>query len=488
MQFNELKKVVQSIVQPRIMVVGDLILDKYIWGKVGRISPEAPIQILEAQKEEIRLGGAGNVMHNLKTLGANVSCVGVVGEDESGEELRHQLTQLGLDAQGIFSSSDRPTTLKTRFIAQNPQVLRVDNESKQGIPAEIQKSIADYIDQNLSKFDLVVISDYAKGVLTNEVLAHLIERARELKIPTVVDPKGKEYKRYRGATVITPNKKEIELASGMTIDSEDSLIKAAQWMLAELELEAAIITLGKDGIYLQHSQGGQHYYPARARSVYDVTGAGDTVIAALAICLGSKLDFDISVKFANCAAALVVERLGTVAVTLEEILDRAPGSKSPTTNIVSREEAARLSSELRSQGKQVVFANGCFDLLHPGHLQLLTFAKNLGSRLFVGVNGDESIRRLKGNKRPFNNQETRTSLLAALGVVDYVVVFEEDTPQSLIESLRPDILVKGEDFKDKEVVGRESVESWGGRVELAPFVQGYSTTEVAEKIARQLEK
>ncbi|RME02969.1 MAG: D-glycero-beta-D-manno-heptose-7-phosphate kinase [Planctomycetota bacterium] len=492
MRIEELKRVVETISSPNILLIGDLMLDRYVWGEITRISPEAPIQVLDVRKEEVRLGGAGNVAHNLRTLGARVQCVGVLGQDFSGRKLQELLEKLGIGIDGVFTTGCRPTTIKTRFLSQNQQVLRVDNESREPIEKDLQQKIGEFLYTHLSEYDLVVISDYGKGLLTEEVLSKVLNEARARQIPTLIDPKGRNYQRYRGASVITPNRKEAEEATGIEYVDFTSIERMASSLLRDLDLEAAVITLGGEGIFVCERGGKGIRFPAQARSVYDVTGAGDTVIAALAVALGSRVPLLEAVQFANAAAALVVERLGAVAVSCREILDHYllhPGElMQGRRKIKGLEELLEVLEIAKDAGKKVVFTNGCFDILHQGHIAYLRYAKSLGDILVVGVNSDSSVRLLKGEARPFAPLETRMAVLAALEMVDYLVVFEEATPLHLIERIRPHVLIKGEDYQDKIVVGREIVEADGGRVVLAPLVEGISSTLLAERIARRFPK
>ncbi len=473
-----------SIQSPRIAVLGDIILDRYIWGQVDRISPEAPIQVFRVAREEYRLGGAGNVANNLKALGAEVLLAGLCGEDAAGEALLDLVRQRDLPTGGILQDPDRPTILKSRHLAQNQQILRVDREGSAPVSRDQGRDLL----RRVTDFapDCLILSDYGKGVCTADTVRTMIDRAEEMAVPVLVDPKSTDYSRYAGATSITPNRLEFEKASGCSADDPDSLQAGARDLIRIARLEGLIITMASEGICLVHPDGRIERVPARARAVYDVTGAGDTVIAILGYALGGGLSLSDGVRLANAGAGVVVGRVGAATVTAQEIRealllpDRPEGGK-----IRTREEIASLVETLKAAGKKVVLTNGCFDVLHAGHVEYLAYARSLGSVLVVGVNSDESVRRMnKGEGRPIVPLEDRMRILAALESVDLVVPFEEDTPQALVEAILPHTLVKGEDWRDKGVIGRDVVEANGGRVVLAPMRPGVSSSAIIEKIRK----
>jgi D-beta-D-heptose 7-phosphate kinase/D-beta-D-heptose 1-phosphate adenosyltransferase len=478
----ELEKLVLSLGRPRVLIVGDLILDQYLSGDVTRISPEAPIPILSAKRSEDRLGGACNVAANLVAMQAEVDIVGVLGEDGWGRALRQLLSEQGIDTTGIVLDHTRPTIQKTRLMSGSQQMLRVDHEDPRPVQGDALASLLKLLPERVRRAKAVVLSDYGKGVLTQEVIRCAIDAARAAGIPVLVDPKGEDYARYRGATLVTPNRKEAEQALGRRLARMDDVARGAEELIALSELNAAVITLGAEGIYYRTSAGSSGHVPAQARAVFDVTGAGDTVIAQLGFHLACGLELGLAVHLANQAAAIVVGRLGTHAVTRSElagaILERADGAGKV---LATREELDRQLAAWRKQGKRIVFTNGCFDVLHVGHVTYLRFAKGYGDVLLVGVNEDESVRRAKGPTRPVNNLGDRMEVLAALECVDAVTSFGEDTPKHLIEHVTPNVLVKGADWADKGVVGREWVEAHGGQVVLAPLVPGKSTTSILER-------
>ncbi|HEA6929594.1 TPA: D-glycero-beta-D-manno-heptose-7-phosphate kinase [Campylobacter lari] len=446
--------------KPKILVVGDFMVDHYIWCDCTRISPEAPVMVMKSQKEDKRLGGAGNVYANLKSLGAEVFALGLVGDDESGRFLKENLNAR------LLVEKDRKTPLKSRVLSHSQQVLRLDDEN------DFDTKLEDEIIQEYKKitkdYDAIVLSDYAKGVLTSKVTKALIEHANTLNLPILIDPKGSDFSKYQNATLLTPNKKEAIQALG--IEKIDNLEKALKKLKDDLNLTYSIITLSEEGIALFDEK--LHIIPAKALEVYDVTGAGDSVIAMLAYALALKVDIIKACELANDAAAVVVAKVGSVSVSLEEIKNLKKASFED--KIKSKEELVKLL-----QDQKVVFTNGCFDIMHYGHIKYLEKAKKLGDILVVGLNSDESIKRLKGNSRPINLEFQRACMLASMYFVDYVVIFNEDTPYELIEFLKPDVLVKGADYKDKEVVGSNLVK----KVELIGFEDGFSTTNIINRIA-----
>lgn len=467
----------------RCLVIGDLMLDEYLWGRAERISPEAPVQIVDVLREELRLGGAGNVVHNLAALGAQVSVCSVVGDDQNGRELLEQFTHQQIDIQSVFQDPDRRTSRKTRVIAANQQIVRIDRESRDVLPAVVEQQLTDWIFAHAGEYNVIVLSDYNKGVLTPAVIAAVISVADATGIPVLVDPKGTDYSRYAGATLLTPNRKEAEAASGVTITDLATLAEAAGVIMNATGLQYLLITRSEEGMSLFAKGGDIVHIPTVAREVFDVSGAGDTVLAAVALGIASGFSMAESARLANVAAGIAVGKLGTSIVTPQEIIDAVSHAhKDSHAKIKSLDALYPLIEAEKKRGKRVVFTNGCFDLLHAGHVKYLQKARNLGDLLVLGLNSDASVRRLKGPRRPLIDQDERSHLLAALDCVDYVTIFEEDTPLELIAVLKPFILAKGGDYSLDGVVGREIVESYGGRVELITFVDGKSTTHIIEKI------
>jgi D-beta-D-heptose 7-phosphate kinase/D-beta-D-heptose 1-phosphate adenosyltransferase len=482
MDDRHLTRVLDELGTPRVLIVGDLILDRYVTGDVQRISPEAPIPILQAQDAEMRLGGAGNVAANLRSMEAEVEVVGVVGDDDRAACLLELLEGLGVTATGVLRTPDRPTTEKTRLIGGAQQILRVDWEDAQPVAGETAALLIDGIGARIAAAGAVVLSDYGKGVLTDDVLAAVIDTARAQGVPVLVDPKGSDYTRYRRATLVTPNRKEAELALGRPLSTRADVAAAAEELLATAELDAAVITLGADGIHHRSADGAEGHVRALARAVFDVTGAGDTVIALLALGHAAGCGLEESVRLANHAASIVVGRRGAGTVTRAELAGVLGAGRAATGAVLAPEDLEEHLAAWRSAGRRIVFTNGCFDIVHAGHVDYLRRASERGDVLIVGVNDDESVRRLKGAGRPINPIADRLVVLAALEMVDAVVPFPEDTPARIIEEVTPDVLVKGEDWEDKGVVGREWVEQHGGEVFLAPLLPGRSTTAIAERL------
>jgi len=485
MQYLEAEAAFNRLKQVRVLVVGDLMLDEYLWGKTGRISPEAPVPVVDVNNQDLRLGGAGNVINNLLALGCNVSVASVVGSDGDGRELCRILQEQKIDITGIILDPDRSTTRKTRILASNQQMLRIDRECRSSISAAAEQQLIDYATAGKAEFQVVLVSDYLKGVLTEKVLQSILAYGREQKIPVVVDPKGKDYLKYRGATLLTPNRSEAELATGISIENDESLVRVGNQLLDNFELGALVLTRSEEGMTL-FTRDGEKHLPAKAREVFDVTGAGDTVLAFLGAGLAAGLELADAVWLSNIGAGIVVGKVGTSTVSPAEVLE-AIGQQHPDSDLKIRgcDALRALLDAERQQGKKVVFTNGCFDLLHVGHVKYLQRAHQLGDLLVLGLNSDDSIRRLKGENRPLIGQQERAHILAALDCIDYVVIFDEDTPFELIEALHPDILVKGGDYSPEDVVGKDIVESYGGRVELITFVDGKSTTNIIEKILKQ---
>ncbi len=463
--------------EPNILVVGDLMIDHYLWGGCERISPEAPVQVVDIAKETTVLGGAGNVINNLVSLGAKVSVAGVIGDDENGDELLQMLHVIGVDTDALTVQNGRKTSKKSRIIAANQQILRYDQESKNDISDASVNNILDSL-EDMSRFDIVILSDYAKGLLRDNLSSGIIKKAREKDIKVLVDPKGTDYSKYKGAHLLTPNKKEAIEATKIDIVDDESLKDALLWLKNECELDRSMITLSEDGIAIYDD--GVKRFPTVAREVFDVTGAGDTVIASLAFALSGGMSIDDSAKFANLAAGVVVGKIGSATVTLDEILtyESSLHQSSSDAHIKSFDEIEHIVNYCRSNSNRIVFTNGCFDILHVGHVKYLQEAKSYGDILIVGLNSDKSVRELKGPSRPVNGEDDRAYILAALDAVDYVVKFSDDTPYELIKMIAPDILVKGGDYEGKEVVGTE----FAKELKLVKFVDGKSTTKTIEKI------
>jgi len=465
--------------RPHIAVIGDLMIDHYIWGSCERISPEAPVPVVSVSRESVVLGGAGNVINNLHSLGAEVSIFSVVGCDEHAKEMDKLLLDTKFKKVTLIHEDGRRTTKKSRVIASNQQVIRYDDETIKEISFFSEKSLFDNLQRDFEDYDVILLSDYGKGLLTTSLTQQIIALAQEFDIPVLVDPKGADFQKYRGATLLTPNKKEAILATKIAIDSKENLNVAIATLKRNLDLKYSIITLSEEGIALLNNR--LKIIPTVAREVFDVTGAGDTVLASLGVALASGFHIIEACEFANKAAAVVVAKVGSATVSLNEIeeYEHSLNQGQSESKIKNFEQIARISTRLHEQNRKIVFTNGCFDILHRGHATYLQKAKELGDILILGLNSDESIQRLKGKDRPINNLEDRAFLIGALESIDFVVPFTEDTPYELIKLVKPNVLVKGADYKDKEVVGSDIVDE----VVLIDFVAGKSTTNLIGKIA-----
>ncbi len=468
--------------KPRILVIGDLMIDHYLWGSVNRISPEAPVQVVDVNKETTVLGGAGNVINNLHSLGCKVGVISAIGKDEVGEELRAMLEAIDTEAL-LIEEENRKTSKKSRIIAGHQQVVRYDRESKDNIVEKTSHAIFEEFKLVVDEYDIVLLSDYGKGVLTDKLTLNIIEYANQKAKKVLVDPKGDDYSKYSGAYLLTPNKKEAIQASKIDIKDDTSLIEALKKLKETANLGISLITLSEDGIAIYDDK--LTMRPTVAREVYDVTGAGDTVLASLGYSLALGKDIISAVEFANLAAGVVVGKLGSATATLDEIEDyKASLHKSSIENHIKSFDEIKVQVErLKKLGKKIVFTNGCFDILHRGHVSYLDTAKSFGDVLILGLNTDASVKRLKGEDRPINNEDDRAYILAGLESVDYVVKFGEDTPYDLIKIVQPDTLVKGGDYEGKEVVGSDIA----GEVKLVQFVDGRSTTRTIEKIQKTSE-
>lgn len=479
---HELIPALQELGHPRIAVVGDYMLDRYLWGDAGRVSPEAPVPVVHAHREEDRLGGAGNVVANLIGLGAKVACFGALGNDASATLMLDALQELGAETHGMERCDDRPTIQKIRVMARNQQMLRVDREESQVLNEKAEATLLKSL--CATEWDAVVLSDYGKGTLSESFTKAILQEAQRRKVPSLVDPKHRDFKRYAGATLVTPNRLEAEAAAGCSLGDLEKLAVEGEQLRATANLNALLVTLGAEGMFLMASGEEPLHLPTAARQVYDVTGAGDTVIATLAIALGHGYDFELAVRLANASAGLAVAKVGTTAVGREELLHMLRAS-TPEGKILSANDTVALQGALsafRLEGRRIVFTNGCFDILHAGHVRYLRAARGLGDVLVLGLNSDASVRRLKGKDRPFNVVEDRAEVLAGLECVDLVIEFEQDTPEELIQSVQPDILVKGADWRGKGVAGAEFVERHGGEVQFIDLLQGRSTTGLADRI------
>jgi D-beta-D-heptose 7-phosphate kinase / D-beta-D-heptose 1-phosphate adenosyltransferase len=467
-----------------VLCVGDAMLDRFVYGSVDRISPEAPIPVLCVEREAAMLGGAGNVVRNLVALGAAPAFVSVVGDDMPGREVTRLVGEHGEIDPCIVVEPGRQTTIKTRFFASSQQLLRADRETRAALGPAIREQLLTRAERLMARAGVVVLSDYGKGVLADPVAGELIRRARAKGKPVVVDPKGTDYTVYAGATIITPNRKELHEATKMPVDGDEAVVAAACKLIDTCGFDAVLVTRSQDGMSLVTRAGEVHHLAAEAREVFDVSGAGDTVVATLAAAIASGAPLLEGARLANVAAGIVVAKVGTAVTYAGELVaalhhdDLTAGD----VKIVPLDTAAELVDRWRRKGLKVGFTNGCFDLLHPGHVSILSQAKAACDRLVVGLNSDASVQRLKGPTRPVQSEASRATVLASLATVDLVMIFGEDTPLALIEALKPDVLVKGADYTIDKVVGADEVTRWGGRVVLAGLVDGQSTTNTIKRM------
>ena len=482
MNIADIEYLLSILPKLKLLVIGDLILDRYVWGTAARISPEAPIPVVKVDREETRLGGAGNVVNNLISLGCNVQIASMVGTDEAGAELKQLLQEKGVATAGIQSDSKRTTTCKTRIIAGHQQMVRLDDEDCLLIDSFQEDRLLKFVEQALGDVDVVLVSDYLKGVLGDRTLGEIIRISKEHSCPVVVDPKGRDFSRYRGASLLTPNQREAELATNSEIHNHDSLLETGHSIYRDLDLGALLITRGHRGMSL-FTDGQPIHLAADTREVYDVSGAGDTVLSLCAAGLASGFSIATSAELANLVAGIVVGKVGTATVSPAELLTAALAKDQGIGNkVLSQDHLSTVLEGYHQSAKKIVFTNGCFDLLHAGHVQYLQKARKLGDLLVLGLNSDESIRRLKGEKRPLLHQAERAQILAALDCVDYITIFEDDTPLELIKLIKPAVLAKGGDYVAAEVVGREFVEGYGGRLVLLEFEDGKSTTNIIDEV------
>lgn len=475
-QFSDSEKIV--------LVIGDVMLDRYLMGNVNRISPEAPVPVVLLNKSEARAGGAANVAANLSGLGLSAHIIGCIANDDAGHSLKRLMHESGIDTAHLMVSDQRPTVSKTRVMSGNQQIVRIDEESISTFSNTETELLLKQVTQALhTKPAIVILSDYAKGLLSAEACQAIITLCKQLRIPVIADPKGRDYSKYHGASALTPNKKETAEACGVPFHETETLLQAAKQLKDQLALDFLAVTRGEEGISFIDDGHIQHI-PATAKQVFDVSGAGDTVIATLAAGLVHGLNPHDALQLANIAAGIVVGKVGTVPVSQAELLKTliSEDGQSQIDKICDRTQLTNLVNDWRSHGQKIVFTNGCFDLLHAGHVTYLEAAKKSGDKLILGLNTDRSVSALKGPTRPVVHEGDRARVLAALASVDAVILFDEDTPLALIDLIRPDVIVKGDDYTEAQVVGGKEVKSWGGTVKLIPLVQGRSTSNIIKKL------
>lgn len=480
---TKLVSLVEQLNKARILVVGDVMLDRFVYGEILRISPEAPVPVLRAGETKPVLGGAGNVVRNLLSLGSYVSFISVIGDDPEGIEIRDLLSNYNRLHTSLIVERKRKTTLKTRFIAERQQVLRVDSETTQFIEREAQNRISQAVRDLINSCNVILISDYGKGLLCPEILSDVISTVRRNNKPLFIDPKSADYTRYHGATMLTPNLKELKEATRMPVAGDEEIVIAAKDLIDSCELDAILVTRGKEGMTLVQSSGKATHLKAEAREVFDVTGAGDTVIAVMSAAYGAGASLTEAAELANIAAGIVVGKIGTAVVYPNDLIKAIHYQElsSAEAKVLDIDTAIDRVEIWRRKGYKVGFTNGIFDLLHPGHISLLSQAAKACDRLIVGLNGDMSVRSLNG-EGPVQHESARSAILASLEVVDAVIIFQDETPLRLLDTLRPDVLIKGANYKPEEVVGADLVKSYGGKVLLADIMDIYTTNSTIAKI------
>lgn len=483
---SDLASQLEALQGVRVAVVGDVMLDRFIYGSVERISPEAPIPVMSVSRETSMLGAAGNVLRNLVALGTRPSFFSVVGDDAPGREVRALVQEEMGERSGLLVEAQRRTTIKLRYIASGQQLLRADQETTAPLAASTAADLVAAAGRAFATAQALVLSDYGKGVLRPPTLSSLIEKAKWAGLPVVVDPKGHDYTIYRGASLITPNRRELHEATGFPVDEDFQIVVAGQKVIAKCGIDAVLVTRSDQGMTLLTGEGTVHHFTTEAREVFDVSGAGDTVVAVLGAALGAGLAPEDAARLANVAAGIVVGKVGTAVAYPGEMLRALYTSHlmAVETKIGDLESTIERVHRWRQAGLKIGFTNGCFDLLHPGHVSLLHQARQACDRLIVGLNSDGSVARLKGEGRPVQQEAARAVVLASLASVDQVVIFGEDTPVKLIGAIRPDVLVKGADYTVETVVGADIVQAYGGRILLADLADGYSTSATIRRIAK----
>lgn len=482
--YKHLYSEITKLTGHRILCVGDIMLDRFVYGNVSRISPEAPIPVFHEKRTETTLGGGGNVVRNIVTLGGNVDTVVIVGKDQAGYDLTENIAEMPQVAPYVITDKTRPTIIKTRFVSGGQQLLRADREDIKEIDSEMESEVLIRVRTAIKDCDVVVLSDYAKGILTDNVISETIKLARKNNKPVLIDTKGRDFTRYKGATLLTPNKKELTEATGMVIKTVEDAEKASRDLIEQCDLDGVLAKLSSDGVCLVMKDKPAEHFTADSREVYDVSGAGDTVVATMALAMAGGISLPDSAALANLAGSVVVTKIGTATVTQDELRTEVMQGQSRFSEgkIVSAEEAAEISNHCRNHGMKVGFTNGIYDLLHPGHLSSIRQARAACDFLVIGLNSDASVKKEKGESRPINSEEERATVLAALPDVNAVVIFNDDTPYEIIKTIHPDVLIKGSDYKVEEVIGYDLVQGWGGKVVLADLVEGHSTTRTIEKL------
>lgn len=480
------RKIHEKIKNINILVIGDFMIDDYLIGDVERINPEAPVPVLKVKKQRLSLGGAGNVVRNLVSLGANVFTSTVIGDDNDVNSMIKLIEDEALTGDYIIKEQGRETTRKTRLLAQHQHLFRYDNESVHDISSESENKIIHYVKAIIKNIDALILEDYGKGVLTERLLRELINIANNNETICLIDPNRTDWSIYKNANIMTPNDKELSKATGKPVDNPKDIIDVGFEVMAKNNFSYLLVTRGSEGMMLLDGITKSSFsIPAKTKDVYDSAGAGDTVIAALSIALCSGMSYTDAAQFSNEVAGIVVSKSGVATVSLLEVekyLEKSNYIYIRDSKVKSLDEISEIAEHLRADRNRIVFTNGCFDILHSGHIHYLEGASEYGDVLIIGLNSDSSVKRLKGNDRPINTAKDRADILASLSVVDYVVIFDEDTPYNLINALKPDVLVKGGDYKPEEVIGKDIVESYGGSVIIQPYIEGKSTSNIISKL------
>lgn len=471
---------IEKINKINILVFGDFMVDEYVHGDVSRISPEAPIPVLNLKKREKKIGGAGNVINNIISLGANVKAIGRIGKDENGRFIKKYFSDKNVDCKYLIEDKDFNTIIKTRVVSRNQQFIRIDEEEQTYMSEKTILEINNNLEKILDNIDIVVISDYGKGNITKDSIKELIKASNKKNIPIIVDPKGNDYTKYKNVTLCTPNLKELSDVTGKKITCEEDILSSSKKLIKDINLKYLILTRSEDGISLIDNKGNKNDFPALKKEVIDVSGAGDTVVAAIAVFMSLKYDMDQICKLANIAASVVVSKFGTSTVSFEEMQNIIEDGYND--KILSIDKLEKVLLELRSKNKKISFTNGCFDLLHAGHIDSLIQSKSYGDVLIVAVNSDESIKKNKGPNRPIIQEKFRIMMLSSLECVDYIVLLEDDTAEKLVKLIKPDFYVKGSDYKGKTTPETKVVESYGGKCKYAKLKNDISTSQIIEKI------
>ena len=463
----------------KVFLVGDIMLDRYVFGKINRISPEAPVPIFLTESSKEVLGGSGNVLSNLISLGTRTSYLSVIGKDENGNKIKKLLKKLNFKSYNLIEDQFRKTTVKTRYISNSQQIIRVDEESSNGLLKKVENQFIKKIDKLLKGKDVIVISDYNKGLLTRKICEYIIKKGNLLKIPTVIDPKNENFSIYKNSTLVTPNQLEASKISNINIISNYDTEKCGKMIMKKYNIKNVLVTRGDKGLSLISKKSSLHS-PTISKEVYDVSGAGDTVLAVIASCLPNKIEDTKVLTLANKAAGKVIAKIGTSPISLQDLFDS--DLKTNNNKVFDIKTLCKKLDQDRKKGLKIGFTNGCFDVLHYGHISCIEKSRQYCDKLIVALNSDSSVKKLKGKNRPINNEFYRSKLISSLASCDYVIIFNEKTPLSIIKKIKPDLITKGGDYKNKKIVGEDEVKKWGGIVISLDFIKGLSSTKVIDKL------